>query len=44
MGDILFIAVLAVIIGLVVRHMVKNHKKGGSCSCGGNCSHCKSCK
>ena len=42
MGDILVIAVLAAVIGLVVRRMVKNHKQGGSCC--GNCEKCKSCK
>ena len=44
MGDILVIAVLAVVVVLVVRRMVKNRKAGGSCSCSGNCSQCKSCK
>lgn len=41
MGDIIVLAVLAVIIYLVVRSMVKIHKRGGCCSgCSGNCSGC----
>ena len=38
MGDVIVLAALAVIIYLVVRSLVKNHKKGGGCS--GNCSSC----
>ena len=41
MGDVIVLAVFAVIIYLVVRSMVKNHKRGGCCSgCSGNCSGC----
>ena len=43
MGDILVLSVLAVIVFLAVRSMLKNRKKGccGSCSgCSGGCSGC----
>ena len=44
MGDILVLAVLGVIIGLVIRSMWKNHKSGKSCGCSGNCTGCQSGK
>ena len=41
MGDMIVIAVLAVVIGLALRSMWKDHKNGGGCSgCSGNCSTC----
>ena len=41
MGDFVVLAVLAVIIFLVVRSMVKSHKNGGHCSgCSCGCSNC----
>ena len=39
MGDIIVLAALAVIIGLIVRGMIRD-KKAGKCS---GCSGCKSC-
>ena len=47
-GDIVVLAVLALIIGLIIRGMVRNKKEGKTCgSCtgcamAGNCSACKS--
>ncbi len=40
MGDAIVLTVLAVVIYLVVRSMVKNYKKGGCSGCSGNCSGC----
>lgn len=41
MGDIIVIAVLVVIVGAVIRSMIKERKNGGGCSgCSGNCSTC----
>ena len=49
-GDILVLAVLALIIGLIIRGMVRDKKKGKACGCGsctgcslaGSCGSCKS--
>lgn len=38
MGDAIVLVALAAVIYLVVRSMVKNHKKGGCCS--GGCANC----
>ena len=38
--------VLALVIGvaaLAIRSVWKGHKDRKSCSCGGDCSHCKGC-
>ena len=40
-GDILVIAVLLLIIGLIVRSMIRDKKKGKCCGCSG-CSGCPS--
>ncbi len=41
MGDVIVIAILSAIVGLVVRSMWRNHKEGKtSCGCAGNCSNC----
>ena len=42
-GDIIVIAILAVVLGLAIRALYKKHKNGGGCNCGGNCSDCCSC-
>ncbi len=42
MGDIIVIAVLALIIGLIIRGMIRDKKKGKCCGCSG-CSSCASC-
>ena len=40
-GDIIVIAVLALIIGLIVRGMIRDRKQGKCCGCSG-CSGCPS--
>ena len=39
MGDIIVIAVLALVVGLVIRGMIRDKKKGKCCGC----SSCKGC-
>ncbi len=39
MGTVLVLAVLLVVVGLIVRGMVKDRKQGKS-SCGGDCASC----
>ena len=41
LGNLIVIAVLAIVVALAVRSLWREHKKGGCC--GGNCSSCKSC-
>ncbi len=43
MADILILAVLAAVVGLIVRGMIRD-KKAGKSSCGGNCGDCGLCK
>lgn len=55
-GDVIVIAVLVLIIGLIVRGMIQDKKKGKCCGCSGcsgcpgvngcsgNCSSCGSAK
>ena len=43
MVDIIIIAVLAVVVRLIIRSMIKD-KKAGRSSCGGNCGDCGLCK
>lgn len=38
-GDILVIVVLALVVGLIVRGMIRDKKKGKSCGCS-SCSGC----
>lgn len=40
-GNLIVIAILAVIVGLAIRSLWKNHKNGGGC--GGGCEGCSSC-
>ena len=40
MGTLIFLAVLAVAVALIVRSMVKDKKNGKSIQCGGDCRHC----
>ncbi|MDR0852776.1 MAG: FeoB-associated Cys-rich membrane protein [Clostridiales Family XIII bacterium] len=37
-GTIIILAVVAIIVALAVRSVIKTRKKGGSCSCG--CEGC----
>ena len=41
-GDIIVIAVLVLIIGLIVRGMIRDKKKGKCCGCSG-CSGVNGC-
>ena len=46
MGDIIVIAVLAVVVAFAVRSLMRQRKKGGcaGCSCGcGSCQGCTRC-
>ncbi len=43
MGELIVIAALVGLVVLAVRSMWRDHKSGKSCSCGGDCSHCKGC-
>ena len=38
-GTILTVVVLAAVVVLIVRYMIKN-KKAGKSSCGAGCAHC----
>lgn len=40
-GNIIVIAVLAIVVALAVRSLWKSHKAGGHCS--GDCSSCGGC-
>ena len=40
MGTFIVGGVLAVIIGLIIRSMVRDKKNGKSLQCGGNCKNC----
>ena len=42
MGDILILGVLAVVIGAILRKMIRDKKSGKSCcsGCSGNCGSC----
>ncbi|MCM1106553.1 MAG: FeoB-associated Cys-rich membrane protein [Blautia sp.] len=43
MGTAIVLLVLAVIVSLVVKSMIRDRKSGKSISCGGDCSHCHKC-
>ncbi len=40
MGTVIILAVVAAMVGLAVRSMVRDKKNGKSLQCGGDCSHC----
>jgi hypothetical protein len=40
MGTAIVILILAVIVGAIIRSMVKAHKRGEHPACGGDCGHC----
>lgn len=40
MGTVIVFLLLAGIIGLIIRSMVKDKKAGKSLHCGQNCTHC----
>ena len=43
MGTAVVLLLLAALAAVAVRSVWKNHKSGKSCSCGGDCPHCKGC-
>ncbi|MCI8613906.1 MAG: FeoB-associated Cys-rich membrane protein [Lachnospiraceae bacterium] len=43
MGTIVTAAVLACIVGLIIRKMVRDKKSGKSLQCGCDCEHCGGC-
>lgn len=40
MGTVVVLAILAGVVALIVRKMIKDKKSGKSIQCGGDCSHC----
>ncbi len=42
MGTVVVSVVLILIVGAIIRTMIKD-KKNGKSSCGGDCSHCRGC-
>jgi len=42
MGTILVAGILLLIVGGIVRGMIRSRKQGKSC-CDGTCAHCKGC-
>lgn len=40
MGTALVLLILAVVVGIIIRSMVKDKKAGKSLHCGGDCKHC----
>ena len=40
MGTVVVLAILAGVVALIVRKMIKDKKNGKSIQCGGYCSHC----
>lgn len=40
MGTIVVAAILAGVVALIIRSMIKDKKNGKSLHCGGECGHC----
>lgn len=40
MGTVLVLAILIVIVGCIIRSMIKDKKAGKFLQCGGNCKNC----
>lgn len=40
MGTVIVGVIVAGVVGLIVRSMVKDKKAGKSLQCGGDCKHC----
>ena len=40
MGTVVVLAILAGVVALIVRKMIKDKKNGKSIQCGGDCRHC----
>ena len=43
MGTAIVLVVLAVVVALAARSLIKDKKNGKSISCGGDCKHCHGC-
>ncbi len=44
LGSIAVFLVLAVVVGLIIRSLYKQRKRGGSCTgCSGSCGSCGGC-
>jgi hypothetical protein len=43
MGTAIVLLVLAAIVALIVRSMIKDRKNGKSPTCGGDCGKCRGC-
>lgn len=43
MGTAVVLAIVAGVVGLAVRSMIKDKKAGKSLQCGGDCGHCRGC-
>ncbi|MCD7820133.1 MAG: FeoB-associated Cys-rich membrane protein [Lachnospiraceae bacterium] len=41
MGTVLVGGILVVVVGFIIRSMIKDKKAGKSLQCGGDCSKCK---
>jgi hypothetical protein len=40
MGTFVVAAILVIVVGLVIRSMIRDKKAGKSVQCGGDCKHC----
>jgi hypothetical protein len=40
MGTVIVLLILAAVVALIIRSMVKDKKSGKSIQCGGDCKHC----
>lgn len=40
MGTVIVLVILVVIVGLIVRSMIRDKRNGKSIQCGGSCSGC----
>lgn len=40
MGSVITAGVLIVIVGLIIRSMIRDKKSGKHIQCGGDCKHC----
>ncbi|MBR0342833.1 MAG: FeoB-associated Cys-rich membrane protein [Oscillospiraceae bacterium] len=43
LGNLIVIAVLAIVVFFAARSVWRTHKSGGCSGCGGNCSGCSGC-
>lgn len=43
MGTAIVLVILAVVVALATKSLIKDKKNGKSISCGGDCKHCHGC-